>query len=292
MDERKARNGMQEAAPGGDQAARWNGPAGRAWVEAQAALDALFEPFERLLAGQVPEGSAAGVLDVGCGTGATTLAIARRLGPGGRCLGLDLSAPMLARARERAAAEGSPARFLQADAAGHAFEPAAFDLIVSRFGVMFFDDPVRAFANLRAAAKPGAALRCIAWRSPGENPFMTTAERAAAPLLPPLPPRVPDAPGQFAFADPERVRGILEDSGWTAVALRPLDVPCRLPAADLQRYITRMGPVGTALQQADAATRARVVAALEAAFAAYVAEGEARFTAACWLVEATAAKER
>ena len=153
------------------------------------------------------------VLDVGCGTGSTTLAVARRLGAKGRCIGIDISEPMIAAARARAEREGTPASFIRADAQTHAFEPASFDMIISRFGVMFFDDSVRAFANLRRAARDDAELRFIAWRSAAENPFMTTAERAAAPLLPNLPARRPDAPGQFAFADRRRVYSILEESG-------------------------------------------------------------------------------
>src|SRR5438270_1708240 len=165
-----------------EQTKLWNGLAGRAWVETQEALDRMFEPFERLLVEAAAAKAARGVLDVGCGTGSTTLAIARRLGASARCVGLDISAPMIAVAQGRAEREGSPARFITADAQRHAFEPASFDMIVSRFGVMFFDDPVGAFANLRRAARDGAELRCIAWRSAAENPFMTTAERAAAPL--------------------------------------------------------------------------------------------------------------
>src|SRR3546814_6887720 len=88
-----------------------------------------------------------------------------------------------------------------------------FDMAISRFGVMFFGDSVDAFANIRGAMEPGGTLHAIVWRGPHENVFMTTAERAAAPLLPAMPPRKPDAPGQFAFADPERVLSILWDSG-------------------------------------------------------------------------------
>ena len=151
-----------------------------------------------------PRDSAQRVLDVGCGTGSTTLAVARRLGANGAAVGIDISEPMIAaragarrarRARRRASSAPTRRR--------HAFEPASFDMIVSRFGVMFFDDSVRAFANLRRAASDGAELHVIAWRSAAENPFMTTAERAAAPLLPDMPARRPDAPGQFAFADRE-----------------------------------------------------------------------------------------
>ncbi|QCP52724.1 class I SAM-dependent methyltransferase [Trinickia violacea] len=275
--------------PGNDQATHWNGPAGLAWVETQAVLDALFEPFEALLVEAASAKSGGRVLDVGCGTGSTTLAVARRLGAAGRCVGIDISEPMIAMARARAEREGSPARFICADAQDHAFEAAGFDRIVSRFGVMFFADPVRAFANLRRAASDAAELRCIAWRSPSDNPFMTTAERAAAPLLPNLPARRPNAPGQFAFADRQRVDAILHESGWAGIEIRPIDVDCTMPEAGLVDYLNRLGPVGLMLREVDDATRKQVVETIRAAFAPYVHGSEVRFTAACWMVEARAA---
>jgi SAM-dependent methyltransferase len=266
----------------------WNGPSGHAWVALQQELDRLFEPFEKRLVEEVVAGSRRDVLDIGCGTGATTLAVARRIGAKGRSVGVDISEPMLATARARAEQEGTPATFICADAQTYAFEPATFDMFISRFGVMFFEDPVRAFTNLRRAAKPGAELRVIAWRSPADNPFMTTAERAAAPLLPNMPPRRPDAPGQFAFADAARVRRILEEGGWTGIDLQPLDVECVLPEKVLNVYLTRLGPVGAALQDADEASRARVLGVVRAAFDPYVKDSEVRFTAACWMVRARA----
>jgi len=271
-----------------DQAARWNGPSGRAWVEAQEPLDRMFQSFEKLLVDAVLAEAARGVLDVGCGTGATTLAVARQLAPAGGCTGIDISEPMLALARTRAERAGIPADFVRADAQDYPFEPATFDMIISRFGVMFFDDPVRAFKNLRRAARPGAALRTVAWRRPEENPFMTVAERAVAPLLPSLPPRHPGAPGQFAFADAHRVRGILADSGWAEVDVSPIDVPCTFSEADLTHYVTHLGPVGQALSTADARTRAEITQLARAAFDPYVYGAEVRFTAACWMMAARA----
>jgi hypothetical protein len=117
---------------------------------------------------------------------------------------------------------------------------------------------------------------------------MTTAERAATPLLPALPPRRPDGPGQFAFADRVRVHAILEASGWSGVDIRPIDVDCRLPEAELVRYLTRLGPVGLALQEADERMRTRVVAAVRPAFDPYVRGAEVCFSAACWRVSARA----
>lgn len=271
-----------------EQATLWNGPAGRAWVETQTLLDSVLEPIETLLVEAVAAEAAGRVLDVGCGTGGTTLAIARRLGASARCVGVDISEPMIVAARRRAEREGSPARFIVADAQVHRFEPAGFDTVVSRFGVMFFDEPVEAFSNLRRAARPGAELRFVAWRSAAENAFMTTAERAAAPLLPDLPARRPGAPGQFAFADRQRVATILEESGWRHVELRPVDVVCTLPESELVRYITWLGPVGLALQKANESTRVRVVETVRAAFEPYVDGAEVRFQAACWMTAARA----
>ncbi len=264
----------------------WNGAGGRAWVETQDLLNRLFQPFEDLLVDAVRRASPSRVLDVGCGTGSTTLAVARSVGESGRCEGIDISDPMISAARVRAERAPLPTLFIRADAETHAFEPASFDMIISRFGVMFFDDPVRAFANLRKAAAKNAKLCFTAWRSVDENPFMTTAERAATPLLPDLPPRRSNAPGQFAFSDPRRVRTILEDSGWRDVHIEPVDVGCTMSEKELNEYLIRLGPVGLALEDADEQTRTQVTEVVRPAFHPYVQGAEVRFTAACWMVNA------
>ena len=271
-----------------EQARLWNGTAGQAWVASQAALDQMFEPFERLLLATVSADTTRHLLDVGCGTGSTTLAAARRLGAFGQCNGIDISEPMLATARARVEQERLPASFIRADAQRHAFEPACFDAIISRFGVMFFEDPVQAFANLRRAAKGGAGLRFVAWRSPEENPFMTIAERSAASLLPNLPPRVPNAAGPFAFADRQRIQHILQESGWSDIDIRPIDVACSFAEPGLIGYLSGLGPLGRILHQADEPTRTQVIATVRAAFDPYVHGTEVRFDAACWMVVARA----
>ena len=272
--------------PYDDQERLWNGPAARHWVEAEDMLDRLLRPFEDLLVAEVESKRPQRLLDVGCGTGGTTLAAARRLAPGGRAVGIDISGPMIVAARARAEREGLPAEFVRADAQVHDFEPASFDLLISRFGVMFFADPVCAFANLRRAAADGAEMRFITWRTAAENPFMTTAERAAAPLLPDVPVRKPDAPGQFALADRDRVERILRESGWSGADLRAIDVECTMPEAELVPYLSRMGPVGLALEGADEATRSRIVPVVREAFEPFVRGEEVRFDAACWMIEA------
>jgi len=264
----------------------WGGTAGNAWAELQDLLDHIFQPFEALLAAGLAPGQR--VLDIGCGTGSTTLAAARQVGPAGHCTGIDISAPMLAVAARRASDEDLTPEFLQADAQRHQFAPAAFDAVISRFGVMFFDDPVAAFANLRQAARDGAPLCLFAWRAAADNPFMTAAERAAAPLLALPPPSAPGQPGQFAFADAARVHAILEAGGWDDIAIVQVDVPCAFPAVELERYITRMGIVGRMLPTLDAATRDAVLAAIRPAFAPFVDGDQVRFTAACWRITARA----
>ena len=265
----------------------WNSTAGNAWVQLQALLDHEFRPLETLLVEAATAQSGGRVLDIGCGTGGTTLAVARALGTKGRCLGVDISGPMIAVARTRAEREGSTAQFVRADAQTHPFEPASLDMIISRFGVMFFDDPVQAFTNLRRAAKRGAAMRLFAWRGPEENPFMTTAEQAAAPLLPSLPARDPDAPGQFAFADRRRITRILEESGWNEIDIRAVDVPCSFPETELVRYFTHLGPLGRVFHEMDEQARTQIVEKVRPAFDAYVHGDEVRFNAACWRIAAT-----
>jgi SAM-dependent methyltransferase len=271
------------------QHATWNGSAGRSWVDAQETLDEMFQPFEDLLVDAALARPRAHVLDVGCGTGSTIVAVQERLGSGARCVGVDISQPMLDQARRRAASSALRPTFIRADAELYSFERESFDLVLSRFGVMFFSDAARAMANLRRASRAGAELHFLVWRSPAENPFMTTAERAAAAVLPHIPPRVPDAPGQFGFADANRVSRLLKDGGWADVVISPVDVECSFAAQALPLYATRLGPVGSALHDSDEPTKARVLAAVLPAFAAYVHGATVRFNAACWSISAHAA---
>jgi SAM-dependent methyltransferase len=273
-----------------DQGAIWNGDAGHAWVEAQDLLDGMFKPFEDMLVEAVEacERDDVRVLDVGCGAGGTSLAVSRRLGSKGHCLGVDISAPLIQAASARARREGLSTSFLCADAQRHPFQAGGFDLIMSRFGVMFFDDVTAAFGNLRQSARDGALLRFVAWRGPEENPFMTEAERAAKGLLPHMPERHPDEPGQFAFAGRQRLHRLLLDSGWARIDIEPIDVLCIFPEKELLRYVTRMGPLGRVLQALDEPSRRKVVETVRLAFEPYVQGGDVRYTAACWQVSARA----
>lgn len=270
------------------QKAAWDGPGGEAWVAAQTTMDAMFEGLAAHLASAVTDAGASTFIDIGCGTGASTLAACRAIGDGANGTGVDISSPMLALARQRAAAENLPADFFNADAETYAFAPQAADMVISRFGVMFFGDPFAAFTNIRGAMKPGGGLHMLAWRSPQDNHFMTVGTRTARPLLPELPESNPDGPGQFAFADRDKVERILSSAGWTEIAIEPVDFECAFPAADLDLFVHRLGPVANTLRNVEEPRRSKVVEAMKAAFSQFSDGETVRYTAGCWKMTATA----
>jgi SAM-dependent methyltransferase len=276
---------MQRMAPE-DQAALWIGAMGQTWVEMARVTDQLFEPLTAPLLEAAGAGASA-LLDVGCGAGFTTLALARELGPAAHIVGADISGPLLLAARDRSMAAGVPIDFVFGDAQTFDFGPATFDLIVSRLGVMFFADPVAAFANLRRAATDAARLRFVCWRDPAENPFMTLTARATKDLLD-LPARIPNTPGPYGLADSERTRGILADAGWSEVEVRPFDATCAMPAEELMTFLTRIGPLREALAEADDERREAVLEAVRAAAEPYVKGDRVSFEAALWIVDAAA----
>jgi ubiquinone/menaquinone biosynthesis C-methylase UbiE len=170
----------------------WNGPGGSRWVKEQEELDRSLAPFAQALFARAALTSGERVVDVGCGCGVTSLAASALVGAAGSVLGVDVSAPMLARAKERA--DGLPnVSFELSDATTHGFA-RSFDAVVSRFGVMFFANPVAAFANLRSALRPGGRVVFIAWRSAPENPWVRIPGEAASAHVPPLPRPGPDDP--------------------------------------------------------------------------------------------------
>lgn len=262
----------------------WNGEAGATWVRAQARLDALLAPISDALLERAEIDAGDRVLDVGCGCGATSLALAERAR---EVHGVDISEPMIEHARRRAPEHGG-LRFSVADAAEHAFD-AAYDLLFSRFGVMFFADPQAAFANLRTGLAPGGRVAFVCWQAPRANPWMAVAGAAVQPFLPePAAPPDPRAPGPFAFADPDHVRTILEGAGFVDVALE--DHRTRLKLADdldeAMEFQGQVGPLARVLAELEGAQRERAFAAAREALAAHLDEDGLRLGAACWFVTA------
>ena len=268
-----------------DQAAYWNDAAGRTWAELQDLLDRQLEPLGRPVMDALALRPGEQVLDIGCGCGQTTLALGARVGESGRAVGADISQPMLEIARSRSG-QLSQVNFLAADAQTHAFEPAEFDAVYSRFGVMFFDAPVVAFANLRRAMKSGGRLAFLCWRTPAENPIMSLPARAAARFLPPSDPPTPGAPGPFALADADRVSFILSESGFSDIAVTPQDMPAGGNSLeDSVRLALRVGPLGRQLREAPAAQDA-AIAAIREAFAEHLNDGRLSLPSATWMVTA------
>lgn len=264
----------------------WNDEAGPRWVAMQRDLDAQLEPLGHAVIDALAPAHDARVIDVGCGAGATSLALARRV-PAGSVLGCDISQPLLARARERAAGLAH-LRFEHADAQTHAFEPATHDAVFSRFGVMFFADPVAAFANLGRALVEGGRLAFVCWRQMADNPSFVLPLTAALPLLPePPPPPDPTAPGPFAFADGERVHDVLARAGFTAIDVAAHDSEIVFGGRnDLDGAVELALQVGPLARALDGAADQRVRDAVRGAFEPHLGPRGVTLPAATWLVRA------
>jgi SAM-dependent methyltransferase len=274
-----------------EQIAYWNGPPGERWAQDQSALDRALAPFAaRLFEGAAPR-SGQRVLDLGCGTGTTTLAASDAVGPTGQVVGLDVSAPMLGRARERAAGRTNVA-FVLADAAAHRFaEPdASFDLAISRFGVMFFGDPTAAFTNVRSALRPGASLVFVCWRAVADNEWVRTPCEVALQHVEAPPRPGPEDPGPFAFGDPARVRRILDGAGFSGVVITPFDAPVVISEEGLESaldFLTSNGPTGRVLRDAPDDAKARVREALRPRLQAFTRGERVAMGGAVWVVSAS-----
>ena len=276
-----------------DQVTYWNDKAGATWTALQERLDALFAPLTQAAMAAAAPRPGEHAIDIGCGCGATVLELARHAGPGGHVLGIDVSEPMAARARARIAEAGlGNAEVAVFDAAAHAFPAGDADLLFSRFGVMFFADPVAAFANLRKAMRPGGRLLFAAWRPLADNPWFAVPLQAGGPLLPPQPPTSPDAPGPFAFADAGRVRRILGEAGWHGVGAVRQDAPMRFAGPgqieEATEFATRVGPLARALAEAGDDVRARVREAVSQALHPYDGPDGIALPGSVWLVSAQA----
>ncbi len=264
----------------------WNEGGGRRWVANIERVERMLKPLaERLLAHAAPRAGQA-VLDVGCGGGLTSKAFAEAVGASGQVIGVDVSTQILDVARQRFVTTPN-LRFEEGDAGSMPLTSAHFDHITSRFGVMFFPDPVGAFAHLRPALKPAGRLSFICWRDLKLNPWMAVPVRAAFEILPRLAPLAPNAPGPFAFADEAYLRGVLEQAGLQAIEIAAHEALLDLGSlTDAIEQMTRMGPAAQAFDDADEATREKVLRALEQAFAPALSAGTVQLPSATWLVSA------
>ena len=235
----------------------WNGETGRNWVTHDALMEAMLQPLGESVMDTLAPQPGEHVLDIGCGCGHTSLSLADRVGAEGSVTGIDISAPMLAVASQLAAernAEHTSIQFLEADAQTHTFEPERYDLVFSRFGVMFFEDPIAAFANIRGVLRASGRLAFCCWQPRAVNPFMTVPAMAALELLPAPPEMPPRTPGPFAFEEAEYVMEVLTSAGFESVVVTPLKQPLTfgrgLSLTDIVQRLIQIGPIAQMVREA------------------------------------------
>lgn len=271
----------------------WNGQSGERWVANQARLDHMLAVFGEAAIQAAAPALGEQVMDVGCGAGASSLALAARVGPRGRVLGVDISTPLIDRAKDLAPAD-APVAFQLADAGSAALPQAAFDLLFSRFGVMFFEDPALAFAHMRRALKPEGRLTFVCWRTAAENDWGRLPLSAIRDIVPLPQPPDPEAPGPFSFADPDRVTRILTEAGFADISITPFDhsIPFGQGATreaaveDALEMAFQVGPLSRVLADQPEDIRARASAAVRAAYATRPGERSVMIDGAAWIVTA------
>ena len=272
-----------------DQIAYWNGTGGQRWADRQPVQDILLKPIADILIDRARIKAGERILDVGCGSGSTSFAFAQAVGPAGHVTGIDISAPMLARARE-VAPRGAPVEFILADATVHAFAAESYDLLASRFGVMFFADPALSFANMRKGMRRSGRLAFACWREPRENPFFMMPLQAAYRHVPRMPQPGPEDPGPFAFASEERVRRVLGAAGFTAIALEPcnlaLDVAVGRGLDAAVQGALEIGPAARALTDQPPDVVSAVAKSIREALTPHVKGQTVPLNAAIWIVTA------
>lgn len=270
-----------------DQITYWNGPAGDKWAQYNSDIDRNLAAVDETLLKFAGPQPGERVLDIGCGAGTTSRMLAEAVGPGGTVTGVDISQPMLALARSRVHVKNI--QFIEADATHYPFQPD-FDLIFSRFGVMFFTDPVAGFANIRKAAAKDGRLTFVCWRAAEENEWVSMPYRIAKPFLPEQVAAPAHAPGPYSFADPDRVHGILGDAGFSDIRIEKFDGLMDLGPSPEQASFQMthlMGSTARALAGLDEGGRAKVRQAVADGFRALQAgEENIRLGFACWLVGA------
>jgi len=272
-----------------DQIAYWNGPAGGRWADRQAAQDILLGPVADILIDRAKPVSGERVIDVGCGSGATAIAFGRKVAPSGHVFGIDVSNPMLERARA-SAPKDLPIDFVLADATVYPFDPQSVDLLASRFGVMFFADPVLSFTNMRKALRPSGRLAFACWREPRENPWMLAPLQAVYKHAPKLPPQGPEDPGPFAFASEERVNRILSAAGFTNIAMEPcplsLDIAIGGGLDAAVQSVLGIGPSNRALEGQPAEIRAAAIQSIREMLTPLAKGNTVPLAGSIWIVTA------
>ncbi|HEY6577845.1 MAG TPA: class I SAM-dependent methyltransferase [Rhizomicrobium sp.] len=265
----------------------WNGPVGERWARLQERIDLHLAEITGAALRFAAPGRGERILDVGCGCGTATFLLALEAGREGGAAGIDISAPMLNVARARAMAQNAGVAFIEADASRHDFQPV-FDLVFSRFGIMFFADPAPAFANIGRALVRTGRLVFVCWRSLAENRWASEPMAAAMHLLPPQAPGDPFAPGPFALADERRIRAILESAGFGQVEVEPFDGEMNMGATleEAAAEVLNIGPLARAAAELDEQTRAKIRNAVATAYAKYASPAGVTPPAACWLVRA------
>jgi SAM-dependent methyltransferase len=275
------------------QRARWNGIDGEFWTREQDSLDAMLAPITGPLLAFAAPVAGTTVIEVGCGCGSLAMELARAVGPAGRLVAVDLSEPMLAVAKERLRAFAN-ATCVLGDAAELPFQDLNAELITSRFGVMFFGDPVAAFTNLATGLVAGGRLRFACWRPIDENPWLRLPLQAVYEHVPRLPPPGPEEPGPFAFGDTDRVTRILTMAGFTTPTFTPLDVSIELAPGgtldDAALQATGTGPARRALEGQPDKVRADAIESIRRAFASYNSDTGVKLPGGVWLVGAERAR--
>jgi len=272
-----------------DQIAYWNGPGGQRWAARQAAQDIVLKPVLDVLIDRAKPTAGERVLDVGCGSGASTNALATKVGPSGHVFGVDVSGPMLERARQSTPKE-MPVDYALADATVYPFDPASFDLLASRFGVMFFAEPAVSFANLRKALKPTGRLAFACWKEPRENPFFMVSLQAVYKHVPKLPQLGPEDPGPFSFASEARVNRILGEAGFSGIAMEPcrleFDVAIGRGLDAAVQAALEIGPASRALEGHPDDVRAAAVGSIREALTPFANGDSVLLPGAIWIVTA------
>ena len=278
------------SSPNQEQIDYWNGDAGARWVQERGGIDALLAPIATAAIERAAVARGSHVIDIGCGCGTTTLALAELAGPTGTVLGIDVSATMIAEARSRIPPGATHVSFHLADASTYRFARQRAHVAFSRFGVMFFADPAQAFANIRTALRPDGRLVFVCWQALVENDWARIPMAAALAFLPPPEPPAPTAPGPFAFADAARVRRILEHAGYTHIAIDGLNLPLRLEGSldAAVAFYRDIGPAARLLREASPDARERALQSMRDALAPHHDGRGIRFGAAAWLASATA----